>query len=136
LKIFPDTNVLVSAFGTRGLCAELIRHVIAEHELLCGAVVLDEFEHILRVKLKAPSLLVSAHLSTLRAHTVVPVPTDLPGYEVRDEDDKIVLASAISGGAEVLVTGDRDLLCIAALVTELQIVEPRTLWGLLRPRQT
>lgn len=97
-------------------------------------MVLDEFERILRVMLKAPSLRVSADLSTSRAHPVVPVPTALPGYEVRHEDDKLVLASAISSGAEVLVTGDRDLLSIAAEVTELQIVEPRTLWELLRPR--
>ncbi|HEX6911907.1 MAG TPA: hypothetical protein VF142_16000 [Longimicrobium sp.] len=83
---------------------------------------LDEFERILRVMLKAPSLRVSADLSTSRA-------------EVRHEDDKLVLASAISSGAEVLVTGDRDLLSIAAEVTELQIVEPRTLWELLGPRQ-
>ncbi|HST60671.1 MAG TPA: putative toxin-antitoxin system toxin component, PIN family [Longimicrobium sp.] len=133
MKIFADTNVLVSAFGTRGLCADLIRHVIAEHELLCGEVVLDELERTLRVKLKVPALLVAAHLRTLRYFPVAPNPTTLPDYDVRDSDDKLVLASAINIGADVLVTGDKDLLSIREQVTELKILEPRALWELIRP---
>jgi predicted nucleic acid-binding protein len=40
VRVFLDTNVLISAFATRGLCAELFRSVIAEHELVLGEVVL------------------------------------------------------------------------------------------------
>jgi uncharacterized protein len=132
LKIFADTNVLVSAFATRGLCAELIRHIIAEHELMCAEVVLDEFERILHVKMKVPALLVAAYLRTLRQSPIAPLPQSLPQYDIRDNDDKLVLASAISIGAEVLVTGDKDLLSIREQVTELRIMEPRALWELLR----
>lgn len=42
MKVFLDTNVIVSAFGTRGLCADLIRLVIARHELTVSEVVLEE----------------------------------------------------------------------------------------------
>jgi predicted nucleic acid-binding protein len=51
--------------------------------------------------------------------------------EVRDASDCLILAEAIAGGAEVLVTGDGDLLSVAAGVP-LPIVGPRAFWDLLR----
>ena len=133
MKIFADTNVLVSAFATRGLCAELLRHIIAEHDLLCGEVVLEEFERILATKMKVPANLVSEYLRSLRHHPIAPRPTTLPEYEIRDSDDTLVLASAISIGAEVLVTGDKDLLSVREQIVELRIMEPRARWELLKP---
>jgi hypothetical protein len=34
VRVCLDTNVLVAAFATRGLCADVLRTVIAEHELV------------------------------------------------------------------------------------------------------
>ena len=53
MKVFLDTNVLVSAFMARGLCADLFRYVLAEHEVLTGEVSLVEFRRILRHKFVA-----------------------------------------------------------------------------------
>jgi hypothetical protein len=36
VKVFLDTNVLVSAFAARGLCADLLRDVLARHDLVTG----------------------------------------------------------------------------------------------------
>jgi len=36
VRIFLDTNVLVSAYAARGICVDLVRHIFAEHELLIG----------------------------------------------------------------------------------------------------
>lgn len=52
--------------------------------------------------------------------------------EVRDPDDAWVLASALAAGAEVLVTGDEDLLDLRDDVEEILITNPRGLWELLR----
>lgn len=49
-----DTNVLVSAFASRGLCADLFRYVLAEHELLVGEVVLVELNRVLAERIKVP----------------------------------------------------------------------------------
>jgi uncharacterized protein len=47
VKVFPDTNVLASAFGTRGLCADVVRLILGEHELVTGEVVLEELRGVL-----------------------------------------------------------------------------------------
>jgi uncharacterized protein len=37
LRVYLDTNVLVSAFASRGLCAELFEVVLLEHNLVVGS---------------------------------------------------------------------------------------------------
>ena len=54
LRIFFDTNVLVSALMTRGLCADLYRLVVAEHELVTGEFNLAERRRVLRERFRAP----------------------------------------------------------------------------------
>ena len=53
-------------------------------------------------------------------------PSDL---SIRDEDDRWVLASAVAGAVDVLVTGDRDLLDVA-VPAPVNIVDPRGFWEL------
>jgi uncharacterized protein len=131
VRVFLDTNVLVSAFATRGLCADVMRHVLAEHELVIGEVVLRELRKALRVKLKLPAATVTDIEELLRESEVIPKPSTPSDLEVRDPDDRWVLASAIAGRADVLVTGDRDLLEVAA-GSPIRIVDPRGFWTLVR----
>jgi hypothetical protein len=48
--VFLDTNVLVSAFASRGLCADLFELVLLEHDLVLGRNVLRELSKALRGK--------------------------------------------------------------------------------------
>ena len=54
MKVFFDTNVLIAAFATRGLCADLFAHVLLEHELVVGESGPGELRTKLRTKLKLP----------------------------------------------------------------------------------
>ena len=47
MRVFFDTNVLVSAFLARGLCADLLRLVLTEHTLVTSEVVLAELSDVL-----------------------------------------------------------------------------------------
>lgn len=132
MKVFLDSNVLVSAFGTRGLCTDVLRLVLAEHELLGGEVVLAEVERILRAKFRLPPDVVEEVIASLREHPVEPKPEDTQGIEIRDPDDAWVLASALAAGAEVLVSGDADLLELGPDYRGLRIVTPREFWTLHR----
>jgi putative PIN family toxin of toxin-antitoxin system len=131
--VFLDTNVLVSAFATRGLCSDVLRHVLTEHTLVTGEVVLAELSRVLRTRLGLPASAVADIQAFLRESEVVARPDEPSQLAVRDEDDRWVLASAIAAEADVLVTGDRDLLDVAA-GAPLQIVDPRGFWEMSRAR--
>lgn len=62
---------------------------------------------------------------------MTPKPAARATLPKRDPADQWVVASAIQGRADVLVTGDRDLLDIAR-VAPIRIVDPRGFWDLLR----
>jgi uncharacterized protein len=132
VKVFLDTNVLVSAYASRGLCADVLRLVLAEHELICAEVVLEELQRILRQKIRLAPEIVEEVLEFLREAHVEPRPSTLLELSVRDPDDAWVLASAIQAEAEVLITGDPDLLDIADELKGIRILNPRGFWELNR----
>lgn len=131
MRIYLDTNVLVSAYAARGICTDLVRYILAEHELLTGEVNLEELRRVLRDRFHAPPERLDAIESELRAETVVERPPEPSAIPVRDPDDRWVLASAISAKADLLVTGDQDLLAVARQAPVL-IVDPRGCWDRLR----
>jgi len=131
VKVFLDTNVLVSAYMARGLCADLLRHILAEHELLTGEVNLAELRRVLAERFHAPPALVAAVDAELRDNTIIPRPGRPSPLPIRDPDDRWVLASAVDGQADMLVTGDKDLLTVAD-TSPIPIVDPRGCWDRLR----
>ncbi len=132
MRVFLDTNVLVSGFATRGLSADVVRLLMAEHVLLTGEVVLEETRRVLTEKFGVPKKKAGEIESLLRRRHVEPIPNSDPPVEVRDPDDEIVLASAIAAEAEVLVTGDSDLLDVADQIESPRIMTPRTFWEEVR----
>jgi uncharacterized protein len=138
VKILLDSNVLVSAFATRGLCADVLRVVLAEHELVTADAVIEEVSRALTRKLRVPGEVVDAVREFLGRYSTTARPGRRPSVKVRDPDDAVVLATAIAAGADVLVTGDRDLLDVRDRVDEIRIVDPRGFQALVirrdRPR--
>ena len=131
MRVCLDTNVLVAAFATRGLCADVLRTVLAEHDLVVGEVILAELRRTLANKLKVPADRIEAVEAVLATVPVVPKPAAPSKLAIRDPADRWILATAIAGAADVLVTGDRDLLVVAA-DSPIPIIEPRAFWELLR----
>jgi len=132
MRVFLDTNVLVSGFATRGLSADVVRLLLAEHELLTGEVILKETRRVLTEKFGVPTEKAEEIERLLRRHHVEPVPDAGPPVGVCDPDDEVVLASAIAAEAKILVTGDSDLLDVADPVESLRIITPRTFWEEVR----
>jgi putative PIN family toxin of toxin-antitoxin system len=122
---------LVSAFATRGLAADVLRVVLAEHELLVPVVVLTEVERVLREKFQLPEAALAVARQVLDSQTKVARPAAILSVAIRDPDDAWVLASAVAGEAEMLITGDADLLSVAA-ESPIPILTPRAFWELLR----
>jgi uncharacterized protein len=131
VRVCLDTNVLVAAFATRGLCADVLRTVLAEYELVVGEVILAELRRTLAGKFKLPAKQVDAIEAVLTIVPIIPKPAAPSEVVVRDAADRWILATAIAGAADVLVTGDQDLLVVAA-DAPVRILDPRAFWELLR----
>lgn len=132
MRAFLDTNVLVSAFTTRGLCADLLRLVLAEHELLSGEVILEELQQVLIERFHIPRPVNEGIIELLRSQAVIiPKPESPASVGVRDPDDEWVIASALHGKADVLVTGDKDML-VMKRVGNMPIHDPRGFWEILK----
>ena len=128
MKVFLDTNVLVSAFASRGLCADVLRHVLADHELVLGEVVLTELRRVLRDRLRLPATAIADIETFLRIHPVVPKPRRPSDVDIRDSDDAWILASAIDAKADLVVTGDEDLLT-PGRKSPIPLLSPRQFWS-------
>ena len=131
MRVFLDTNVLMSAIATRGICADLLRSVVAEHELIVGEVVLTELRRVLAAEFRLPVERIDEVETFLRTYEVVAKPHARDPVVVRDPADRWVLANARAATADILVTGDADLLAVAA-TAGLGIVTPREFWTELR----
>lgn len=131
MRVFLDTNVLASAAATRGLCADVVREVLAAHELVVSEQVLTELRRVLRQKLGVDDDLVEDYLSLLSEDAAIAMPGSLPGVKIRDSDDLPVLSAALASGAEIFVTGDKELLDLRR-IDRLAILSPRQFWEKLK----
>lgn len=130
MKVFFDTNVVLAAFATRGLCVDLFAHVLLEHELLVGETVIRELRSKLRIKLKLSKSAIAEIEALLRDQVVVKTPPGHLNLKISDADDEWIVAEAMAGEADVLVTGDAALQKLNR--APLPIVSPRGLWEMLR----
>jgi putative PIN family toxin of toxin-antitoxin system len=131
VRVFLDTNVLASAIATRGICADVLQVTLAEHQLIAGEKVLSELHRVLMRKFRATTDLADETEEFLRREAEVIGAAPRLDISVRDKDDLTVLEQAVAGAADVLVTGDRDLLELESEVP-LRILSPRGFWDLLR----
>lgn len=133
MRVAFDTNVLISAYLTRGLSADLFRFVMTEHDVILSEVVLEEFGCVLTSEFDVPESVVTEVVKELGRNEVVASSAEATLLEfIRDPDDRFVVATAFIGRADVLVTGDRDLLDVREQITGVQILSPRECWLALR----
>jgi putative PIN family toxin of toxin-antitoxin system len=111
MKAVFDTNVLVAAFVTEGVCAKLLGRARRKQlNLVISPFILKEFENVLLKKFSASKeqIRTAAKLISEAAQTVSHV--SMVSGICRDPDDDQILSCALSAEADYLVTGDSDLL--------------------------
>lgn len=123
MRVVLDTNVLVASIVADGLCRDLVRVRVHSHTIITSKPLLDELRRTLRVKFKAdPDKL--PLLSALHEQAEIVAPALLGERVCRDKDDDVVLATALAGKAEIIVTGDDDLLVLKGF-RGIRILSPR-----------
>jgi putative PIN family toxin of toxin-antitoxin system len=126
VRLFFDTNVFISAFIARGICAELYETVSLEHELIVGEPVEKELCRILTEKLHVPPAKISRIRAELGPHEFAPesaVQVSFPD----DPADKRILACALAANADAFVTGDKAILAWNEIEGRV-VCSPHVLW--------
>jgi putative PIN family toxin of toxin-antitoxin system len=134
MRVLLDTNVIVSAVTTRGLCADVFRAVLAAHELVTCPKVLQEVRRILSMKFGVPQQLIAEYLELIGQEAIVAEFEDLPDLPIQDQDDAEIVAAAIGARVQVLVTGDHELQGLTS-IGKLRIISPRAFWEELKAQE-
>jgi putative PIN family toxin of toxin-antitoxin system len=131
MKVFLDTNVLASAFATRGLCSDVLREVFASHDLYTSIEVLNELRGVLEDKFGFPENLIKKIFSLLQREANIAHWQEEIKTHIKDKTDIPILNAAIAAEVHVFVTGDKELQDIAR-IGNLEIISPRKYWELLK----
>lgn len=131
MKVVLDTNVLIAAYATHGLCHLVLEAVLAQHTYATSPALLAEVEEKLVKKIRLPSSRSKEIIRFLKLHSEFQKDQPVSGLECRDKEDLKILSLAVNAQAEALVTGDEDLLVLKE-VRGTPILKPRDFWVLLR----
>ena len=126
MKAVFDTNVLIAAFVSEGLCTKLlVRARQKDFQLILCPYILDEFEDVLRRKFSASVREVqNVRELIIEAVESIIIPVKSVTGICRDPQDDHILACAVSAEVEFLVTGDDDLLVLGRF-EGVEIVTPK-----------
>jgi len=126
VKAVFDTNVLVAAFISEGVCSKLLtRARKRQFHLFISPFILQEFERILIRKLAVPKDEARDAVRLVsEAADVILLPPDLETPICRDSNDDKGLACSLAAETDYLVTGDADLLDLRSFRNTL-IISPR-----------
>ena len=128
--MFLDTNVLISALVTRGLCADLYERLATEHEIVIGEPVVLEVLVILQRKFKANAELLIKVEAQLRLLEVIAALTIAPLSPIWDKEDPWIIACALHAKVDCFVTGDAELLDLKT-IDNMPVISPRACWSML-----
>ena len=123
MKVVCDTNVLIAGMVAEGLCRDVVKRRLLGVELITSRALLDELARTLRRKFSTDPEEVPL-LKAYRERATLVRPVALPSPVCRDRDDDKVLATAVAGRADIILTGDDDLLVLANY-EGIRILSPR-----------
>jgi uncharacterized protein len=123
VRIVADTNVIIAGLVAEGVCRDILKRRLFTCELFTSQPLLDELTETLRDKFgldpdDLPLLRIYGQTATLVKSKSLLKPV------CRDSDDDEVLATALAGGVEIILTGDKDLLVLKEF-HGIKILSPR-----------
>jgi uncharacterized protein len=126
VRVLFDTNVLFAAFTAKGFCEDVVDEAAGVCPLVWSIPLREELAGVLKRKCKLGPGALTALAAYAQLCEFVD-PAALPAPVCRDPDDDVVLATALAGRVEYLVTGDDDLLALKSY-HGIKIRSPREFW--------
>ncbi len=123
MRVVVDTNVIVSGVVAEGVCRDIVKRYLPACDLITSPALLAELAETMRDKFglnpeDLPLLKIYADTATIVK------PNPLPHPVCRDRDDDELLATALAGEAEVILSGEKDLLTLKEF-QGIKILSPR-----------
>ncbi|MBI5102634.1 MAG: putative toxin-antitoxin system toxin component, PIN family [Nitrospirae bacterium] len=121
-----DTNVLIAALITEGICSKLLHRARAGEFVLASCpFIMKELRRILSKKFRLADAEITSAMEpvTEAVGRIIEHTLKIKGV-CRDADDDNVLACACAAKADYLVTGDDDLLILKSY-QGVRIITPR-----------
>lgn len=121
-----DTNVLIAAIITEGICSKLLRRArMQEFSLISCPFILKEIRGVLSRKFRLSHGEIASAVEPISAAIDQIIDHNLKITNIcRDADDDNIIACAVAAKADYLVTGDSDLLEIKKY-QGVRIISPR-----------
>ena len=127
MRIVLDTNVLIAAFIAHGTCNELLEHCVVNHDIVLSNFILNELKDTLMGKFKFTAAEARNVVNLLQSRCEVVETKKLPSPLSRDPDDDNIIATALSGACDCIITGDNDLLDLKK-AGDINILSPNDFW--------
>jgi len=132
MRVVLDTNIIIAAFASRGLCAELFEVCLVDHTIVISKHILSEIQKKLIEKIHLPKSTFQNIIDYFRSIAEVFEPENVESV-CRDKDDNKIIGTALAGSARFIITGDGDLLALKKY-KGVRMINPREYWSLLRKR--
>lgn len=127
MRVVLDSNVLVAAFATHGVCHDLFEHCLKNTTILCSDFIAGEVERILIDRIKIPAKKVAEITHYLKNQSQWIIPERVIIANLRDPNDHMIIATALSGAADYLITGDKGMIVLKKIKRTI-IISPREYW--------
>lgn len=131
MRVVLDTNIIIAAFAAHGLCSEVFEVCLTNHTIVISEHILSEVEKCLIKKIHLPKNITASIIEYLRDIAEIFEPLYIEDSACRDIDDSKIIGTAISGNAQLIITGDDDLLTLKKFM-KIDIVTPREFWHRLK----
>jgi putative PIN family toxin of toxin-antitoxin system len=131
VKTILDTNVIIAAFASRGICHAVFDLCLDRCEIVVSEEILREVLTNLNDKIKLPLPQCESIVSYLRESCFISGIDDLDASLCTDKSDIHILGLVQRSLVEYVITGDKDLLDLVKYKSA-KIITPREFWTLLK----
>lgn len=127
MKVLLDTNVWIAALIARGTSSDLVEHLEHNHCVVTSTWLLEELSDVLSRKFDYSSPRVERVKAFVQSSCECITLSGSPPDVSKDPDDNYVLLTAGESDADLIVTGDQDLLVLDTY-NGIKIIPPDEFW--------
>ena len=112
MRVMLDTNILISSFIFKSKkINELINELSKNHEIVICSYTINELKDLFESKFNVSIEALDEFLKNFAYDLVYsPINVETKLFEIRDDDDYIILHTAIIENVDIFITGDKDFM--------------------------